>query len=73
MYNVHEMPETAAQAIQLPDNEGVALPEGLQACGEARSVVFLARRSIAIEVPLTDANGEYRVPLKVQYLRAIGL
>src|SRR5262249_20594202 len=54
---------------KLPDDKRIALPERLQGRREARSVVFLSRGSVALEVPfvhpgstqksgLTDENGK---------------
>jgi hypothetical protein len=71
VYDVHEVPETAAKTIQLPDDKGVALPERLQASSEARSVVFSSRGGIAVEVPLAYAYRKERIPLQVEHLRAI--
>ena len=63
MHDVDKVPETATQAIQLPDDERVALSEGLQARSKSGSVVLLARGSVAVEVPLADACGEQCIPL----------
>ena len=58
MHDVHEVPETAAKTIKLPDYERVALPESLEASSEARSVIFLSRGGVAVEVTLLNACRE---------------
>jgi hypothetical protein len=63
MHDVHEVPETATQTIQLPDDERVARSESLQTRSEARSVIFLARDSVAVEAPVAYACTKQRIPL----------
>jgi hypothetical protein len=55
MHDIYKVTKTAAKTIKFPNSECVTLPEGLQACSEARAVVLLARCSVAVEVPLRHA------------------
>src|SRR5262245_38972931 len=69
MHDVYEVAKTSTKTTKLPDDKRIARPERLQAGREARSVVFLSRGSVAVELPfvhpgstqnsgLTDENGK---------------
>src|SRR5262249_494009 len=68
MHHVHEVPKTASEPIQLPHDKRIAFPERLQACNEARPVIFLPRRGVAVEVTLGYTCGKQCVPLQVEHL-----
>src|SRR6476660_5050613 len=58
MHNVHEMPQIAAKAVELPHDKGVTISERLQARSQSRPIVLLPRCPIAVEVPLSYACGK---------------
>ena len=67
------MGEVAAQAVELPDDEHVALPQGAQAAVESRPVVAYAGGEVVVDVDRVDARGPQGVALQVQRLGAVGL
>ena len=68
------MGEVAAEAVELPDDEHVALPQGAQAAVESRAVVAYAGGEGVVEVGrVVDALGPQGVALQVQRLGAIRL
>ena len=67
------MGEVAAQAVELPDDEHVALPHGPQAAVEARPVVAETGGEVVVEVERVDAARPQGVALQVQRLGAVGL
>ena len=67
------MGEVAAQAVELPDDEHVALPQGSQAAVESRPVVAYAGGEVVVDVDRVDALGPQGVALQVQRLGAVGL
>ena len=50
MNGVDQMPEVAAEPVELPDDEGVTGAQRLQACRQARPVVAVARSQVLVEV-----------------------
>ena len=69
---VDEVAQVAPEPVELPRNQDITLPQRLEAGGEPRPVVTLARGQILVEVAGLDTGGEQCVPLQVQDLRAIG-
>jgi hypothetical protein len=69
---VHQMLEVAPQSIDLPNDERIALAQSLQAGGEGRAVVVLARGPVIVEVVRIDAGRDQRVALQVEPLAAVG-
>ena len=67
------MGEVAAEAIELPDDEHVVLPQSAQAIVQSRPVVAHAGGEVVIEVRLVDAGVTQSVALQVQRLRAVRL
>jgi len=65
---VDQMMQTPAELVELPHDEGVALPQRLQAGGETGTVVASARSQILVEPVGVDAGGEQRVTLRVEGL-----
>ena len=66
------MGEVAAETVEFPDHESVALPQGAQAAVESRSVVAYAGSEVVVEVGrVVDALGPPGVALQVQRLGAI--
>ena len=69
-----ERHEVAAETVEFPDDEQVALPQGAQAAVESRPVVAYAGSEVVIEVGwVVDAFGTQGVALQVQRLGAIRL
>ena len=73
LHGVDEMGEVAAQAVELPDDEHVALPQGAQAAVEFRPVVAYAGGEVVVQVDCVDALGPQGVALQVQRLGAVRL
>ena len=72
LHGVDEMGEVATQAVELPDDEHVALPQGAQAAVESRPVVAYAGGEVVVEVDrVVDALGPQGGALQVQRLGAI--
>ena len=73
MHDVHEVPKAASQAVQLPHDERIALPESLKSCRKPGAIILLPRCCVAVEVPLINAGGSERILLQVEYLGAVRL
>jgi hypothetical protein len=63
VHGVDEVPEIAAEPVQLPYNKRIALTKRLQASAEAWSIVLLPGHRVAVEVSLGDTGGDERVTL----------
>ena len=71
---LHQMGEVAAQAVELPDDEHVALPQSAQAAVESpRPVVADAGGEVVVEVDRVNAGRLQGVALRVQRLGAVDL
>ena len=57
-------------AVELPDDEHVARPQGAQAAVESGAVVAYAGRDVVVDIAGVDALGPQRVALQVQAVRA---
>ena len=69
LHGVDQMGEVAAEAVELPDDEDIALPQGPQAALESRPVVSYAGGEVMVEVDGVDAAfGPQGVALQVQRL-----
>ena len=55
-----------AEAVELPDDEHIALPQGVQAAVEPRPVVPDAGRDVVVDVDRVDAGRPQGVPLQVR-------
>ena len=64
------MGEVAAEAVELPDDEHVTLPQGAQVAVESRPVVADAGGEVVVQVDRVDALGPQGVALQVQRLGA---
>ena len=73
MHRVDQVPQVAAEAVELPDDQRIALAQRLQAGGQAGPVVPLAGGGVFVEVAGIDAGGEQGIPLQVGHLAAVGL
>ena len=74
LHGVDQVNEVAAEAVELPDDEHVALPQGPQAAVESRPFVADAGGEVVVEVDrVVDASGPQGVALQVQRLGAVGL
>ena len=67
------MGEVPAEAVELPDDEHVVLPQGAQTVVEPRPVVPDAGREVVVDVDRVDAGRLQGVALQVQRLGAVGL
>ena len=56
----------AAEAVELPDDEHVARPQGAHTAVESRAVVADAGREVVVDVDGVDARGPQGVALQVQ-------
>ena len=73
LHGVDQVGEGAAEAVELPDDEHVALPQGAHAVVESRPVVAYAGSAVVVEVDRVDALGPQGVALQVQRLGAVRL
>ena len=65
MHGVDQVAEVAAEAVEFPDGEGIALPEGFETGGESGPVITFSRGGILIEVSGLDAGGDQGILLEV--------
>jgi hypothetical protein len=73
MDEIDQMAQVAAEPVELPRHQRVALPQRLEACFQTRPIVALAGRLILVEVSRFDAGREQRIALQIERLAAIGL
>ena len=66
-----QVPEVAAEAIELPEHQGVAGLEGLQACQQAGPGIVSAGSEILVDALPGNAGSEHRVALRGERLAAI--
>ena len=67
------MGESAAEAVELPDDEHVTRPERAHAAVEPRAVVTDAGREVVVDIDRVDARGLQGGALQVQRLGAVRL
>ena len=72
LHGVDQAGEVPAEAVELPDDDHIALAQGALAAVESRPVVPDTGRQVAVDVGLVDA-GRLHAALRVQRLRAVGL
>ena len=63
LHGVDQVGEGAAEAVELPDDEHVARPQGAHTAVESRAVVADAGREVVVDVDGVDALGLQRVAL----------
>ena len=51
MHRIDRVPQVTDQAVELPDDERIAIPQRLEAGGQAGPVVPLAGNGVLVEVP----------------------
>ena len=74
LHGVDQMGEVAAETVEFPDHEHIALPQGAQAAVKSGSAVAYAGSEVVVEVGrVVDALGPQRGALQVQGLGAIRL
>ena len=74
LHGVDQVGEVAAEAVELPEDEHVALPQSSQAAVESRPVVADAAGAVVVDVDrVVDAGRPQGVALQVQRLGAVGL
>jgi len=64
--------EITAEPIKLPHDKGVTTAQRLQASRETRTVLFLARRGILVNVAGLDTSLSQRITLEVMHLATVG-
>ena len=69
----HQMFQVASEAVQLPDDEGVARLQRLEAGIQARAVIPASRGAVFVEALLVNAGVEQGVTLQVEELAAVRL
>ena len=69
----HQMFQVASQAIQLPDDEGTARLQRLQAGLQTRAVVPATRDTVLVDARLLNAGAEQGAALQVEELAAVCL
>jgi hypothetical protein len=70
--NIDEVPEIATEAIKLPYNKCITVTQRFQTVFESGAIIFLAARSVAVDVALGHTGCNERVVLKVEHLRTVG-
>ena len=74
LHGVDQMGEVAAETVEFPSDEYVALPQGAQAAVESGPVVGYDGSEVVVEIGgLVDALGPQGVALQVQRLGAVRL
>ena len=73
LHGVGQAGEVPAEAVELPDHEDIALPQGALAAVETGRVVADTGRDVTVDVDRVDAGRLQGVAPQVQRLRAVGL
>ena len=73
MDGVHQVAQVSAETVELPHQEGVALPQCFQARRQVRAVVLFPGGLIFVEVAWVDASNQERVSLEIGTLRPVSL
>ena len=73
LHGVDQAGEVPAGAVELPDDEHIALAQDTLTAVETRPVVPDTGREVAVDVGLVDAGRLQDAALHVQRLRAVGL
>ena len=73
MHGIDQVPQIAAQPVELPDDQRIALAQCLQAGGKSGPVIPLAGGGVFIEMAGIDASGEQGIALQVVDLAAVRL
>ena len=68
-----QMVQAAPHAVELPDDQHVAISHGLQTRVQPRSLVLFARGPVRVDLVLANARGDQGVLLKVERLATVGL
>src|SRR5262249_41768595 len=63
--------EVTSQAVELPDDERIAVPPRLETGGKGRAVLVGAGGLVFVEGVGTDASSEERIALQVKHLTAV--
>jgi hypothetical protein len=71
MHDVDEVSQIASEAIELPDNKGIACAHRFKTSVEAGTVVLPAARGVAVDVALRNAGTGECVILQVEHLGAV--
>jgi hypothetical protein len=68
---VDEVVEVAAEPVELPDDERVAVAQRLEAGGETGTIVAIPGGAVVVELDCVDAGGEQRIALQVGGLGSV--
>ena len=71
-HDCDEMSEIAPEAVEFPDDERIAVPQGAQAAIETGAIIPLARRPVLVELLGRDTGAGQSVALQIEALRSIG-
>jgi len=67
-----EVRQRAAEAVELPDDQYVAVSEIGEASMQTRSIILGARRSILMEMTFVHTRGDQRIALQIDRLTFVG-
>ena len=73
MDKIDQVAQVAAEPVEFPRHQRVALPQRLEAYFKTRPIVPLAGCLVLIEMSRFDAGGEQRIALQIERLAAVGL
>ena len=73
MDEIDQVAQIAAEPIEFPCNQRIALPQRFEARLQTRPIVALAGRLVLIEVSRFDTGGQQSIALQVERLAAVGL
>ena len=73
VHGVDQVAEVTAQPVELPDHERIALPQRLEAGGQAGPVIAFPGGGVLLEVTRIDVGGEQGIALQVGDLAAVRL
>ena len=71
VHGIDEMAQVAPEAVELPDDQHVALAQGFEAGRQAGAVVAPARGQVLIEVLRSDPCRQQCITLQIEGLTAI--
>ena len=68
---IDQMLQVASQAVELPVDERIAVPQRLETGGESQAILVCAGGLVFVEGVGTDTSSEERIALQVQHLTAV--
>jgi hypothetical protein len=73
MDEVDQVAQVAAEPVEFPCDQRIALPQRFETRFQTRSIISLAGRLVLVEVSRFDTGGNERIALQVERLAAVGL